>query len=192
MNERRKECWIGVNGITNFNRLTASPLLNNTSNSHSLFVLITHHLPNQVHPSSVHSSHSSHPTTTPLRPFKAFLYTLSQSVLTAPRHRHTHMPPSTPSPPSREDGNVEANKETSRSQQTHTGNSSPVNKASEVLEKPESENNSLAAEEQRVEPPAPPPMTYPKGLQLVGIMASLVLTIGMMSLDSVSSNSPAS
>lgn len=93
------------------------------------------------------------------------------------------------SPPSREDGNVEANGEKSRSQEALTGNSSPDNKA---LEKPESENNALAAEEQPVETPTPPPMTYPKGLQLVGIMASLVLTIGMMSLDSVSFNSLAS
>lgn len=99
------------------------------------------------------------------------------------------MSQSTSSPPSREDGNVEANGEKYRSQEALTGNSSPVNKA---LEKPESENNALTAEEQPVETPAPPPMTYPKGLQLVGIMASLVLTIGMMSLDSVSFNSPAS
>lgn len=93
----------------------------------------------------------------------------------------------------REPGNVEANGEKSRSPEaTLTGNSSPVNGA---LEKPESENKALAAEEQQ-QPPAetpaapPPPMTYPKGLHLVGIMSSLVLTIGMMSLDTVRFNSP--
>ncbi|KAI0176907.1 major facilitator superfamily domain-containing protein [Pestalotiopsis sp. NC0098] len=95
------------------------------------------------------------------------------------------MSESTSPPAMREPGNVEANGEKSRSpEDTLTGNSSPVNGA---LEKPESENKALAAEEQQ-QPPAetpaaPPPMTYPKGLHLVGIMSSLVLTIGMMSLD---------
>lgn len=102
------------------------------------------------------------------------------------------MSESTSSPVMREAGNVEANGEKSRSpEDTLTGNSSPVNGA---LEKPESENKALAAEEQQQQPAetpaAPPPMTYPKGLHLVGIMSSLVLTIGMMSLDTVSFNSP--
>lgn len=97
---------------------------------------------------------------------------------------------STPPPPSLEDGKLEANGEKPRSHEPSTGTSSPVNGA---LEKPElSEDNAPATEEKAAETPAPPPMTYPKGIQLVGIMASLVLTIGMMSLDSASSTSPTS
>ena len=85
------------------------------------------------------------------------------------------MSPSTSPPPSREDGNIEEKTD---------------NKA---LEKPESEDDTIAAaEDQPIETPAPPPMTYPKGIQLIGIMSSLVVTIGMMSLDSVSFDSPAS
>lgn len=93
------------------------------------------------------------------------------------------MSQSTPLPPSLEDGKLEADGEKPRSHEPSTGTSSPVHGAS--LEKPElSEDNAPATEEQAAERPAPPPMTYPKGIQLVGIMVSLVLTIGMMSLDS--------
>lgn len=93
---------------------------------------------------------------------------------------------STPPPPSLEDGKLEANGEKPRSHEPSTGTSSPANGA--LLEKPDlSEDNAPAIKEQAAETPAPPPMTYPKGIQLVGIMVSLVLTIGMMSLDSVSS-----
>jgi hypothetical protein len=97
---------------------------------------------------------------------------------------------STPPPPSLEDGKLEANGEKTRSHEPSTGTSSPVNGALEKLEL--SEDTAPATEEKAAETPAPPPMTYPKGIQLVGIMASLVLTIGMMSLDSASSTSPTS
>ena len=97
---------------------------------------------------------------------------------------------STPPPSSLEDGTHDANGEKPCSHEPSAGTSSPVDGA---LENPElSEDNVPAAEEKATETPAPPPMMYPKGIQLVSIMASLVLTIGMMSLDSVTFTSPSS
>ncbi len=96
----------------------------------------------------------------------------------------------TPPPPSLEDGKLEAKGEKLRSHEPSTGTSSPVNGALENLEL--SEDHAPTTEEKSAETPAPPPMTYPKGIQLMGIMVSLVLAIGMMSLDTASSASPTS
>lgn len=95
-----------------------------------------------------------------------------------------HMSRSTPPPSSSEDGKPDVDGEKAYSQEPPTGSSLPDDG---ILQKSKlSEDSTSVIEEKAADKPAPPPITYPKGIQLVGIMASLVLAIGLMSLDSAS------
>jgi hypothetical protein len=106
---------------------------------------------------------------------------------------------STPSPPSLKDSKLKASGERTHQvepekvnqiieyNESSTGASSTVN----GVEKPESpEDDSSATEEKAVDAPQPPPVSYPKGIEVLFIMLALVLSITLVSLDQVSFTAP--
>lgn len=80
------------------------------------------------------------------------------------------------------------------SSHTTTEMSQPTPSPSSIVgpaEKPEiPEDEDSATEEKGVDAPQPPPVSYPKGIEMLFIMLALVLSITLISLDQVSSTAP--
>jgi hypothetical protein len=101
---------------------------------------------------------------------------------------------STSSPPLLEDGKLESlgdethHVESDREKQS-VGSNEPSTMASSTangVEKPEfPEDDSPAVEEKAVDEPQPPPVEYPRGIEMFFIMLALVLVITLISLDQV-------
>jgi hypothetical protein len=109
------------------------------------------------------------------------------------------MPRSTAPPSLLDDGKLEFlgdethHVESDREEQS-VGSNEPSTMASSTangVEKPEfPEDDSPAIGEKAVDEPQPPPVEYPKGIEMCFIMLALVLVITLVSLDQVSPTAP--